>query len=449
MKRSKLLLLALMVSTTISFAQHWKPLPLHFDWNSVTCIPDVESDSIFIIGQFFHVNGISADMVKWDGDSGITPMNLFNGGGGFVDDVTTYQGKLFVSAGATVYRKDDTGLYATNDPRFKQAGGFVRFGDRLVTMMEYYDAAGKWAGMHWDVWDGMNWKDTLRYDTLWPGQTWGASSVASYKGELYVGGNINPSNHPSFREILRFDGTRWKDVGGGIRANGLGYVSKLLVWKGDLYACGSFDENDGAPGNGIARWDGSAWHRLGEGLWKASGTGAGVQEMAVYNDELYAVGLFDHAGDVATNGIAKWDGRKWCVVHDTFENGTQSQIISYKGKLFIGGSWSSINGDSSFSYLAKWAGGTFGDTCSLPLSVANTYAPQGIESIYPNPTKNRVFTKVADVKVVVIIDATGRTVMNSAYSVNGIDVSELPEGIYVVRLIGPRVVQRAKLIRRN
>lgn len=62
-------------------------------------------------------------------------------------------------------------------------------------------------------------------------------AVEYYKGEYYFGGNINTNTN--FSEILRYDGTNWKDLNGGIYG-GLADVRGLVVYKDILYVIGQF-----------------------------------------------------------------------------------------------------------------------------------------------------------------------------------------------------------------
>ncbi len=436
MKTYKLLLLALFISATAGHAQHWKALPFSFDKSAVTCIPDPESDSMYIIGNFYHVNGNAAEIVKWDGDTNVTYINIFNTCGGCIDDVTSYQSKMFVAAAGILLRRDDTGWYWTNNPNWDQAYKFFRLGNRVAVAMEHYEPGFSTPSIHLTVWDGTVWKDTLRYDTVDTEHIMFTSSIASYKGQLYAAGNIHPSTKPLINGIVRFDGTTWWDVGGGINTGGAGYIAKLLVWRGDLYACGSFFESEGAPGNDIARWDGVSWHRLGAGL--TSGYGNGAVDIAVYNDELYVVGNFSQAGGLTSDGLAKWDGRKWCVVNDDFGTAAPAQIFEFKGDMYVSGRWFTING-APFNHIAKWAGGAFGDTCSVPLSV-NSPTPSASVIIYPNPASDVVFIGLTDVEAVSIYDMQGRLVSKASNYVpgKGVDVSKFATGLYMLRIESSR-----------
>lgn len=429
MKRLKPLLV-LLLSSLFAHAQHWAPLPFQFDKRVTACIPDSETDSMYIIGNFANVNGVPSNVIQWDGDTGITYKSLF-GGGGYIDDITTYHGKTFICVSGIIARQDDTGWFWTNNPNLDQAYNFFRIGDRLTVMMEHLDYLTNTYSYHLSVWDGSIWKDTLRTDTVYFTYPF-VSSIEYYKGSL---------NLVSRYGITGFDGTRWANVGGGINTGGAGYVSKLLVWRGSLFACGSFFESEGAPGNDIARWDGTSWHRLGDGL--LSGYGNGAIDMTVYNDELYVVGNFSEAGGVTADGIAKWDGQKWCTINDDFGGGTDN-IVTFKGNMYVSGGWNTINGNY-YNHLAKWIGGTFGDSCSSLLAATNNPASVA-QLIYPNPANNKLFIKAADVKSVSIVDPTGRLVRTEQYDRNGIDISTLPNGIYIVRQLGKATVTIAKLI---
>jgi len=109
---------------------------------------------------------------------------------------------------------------------------------------------------------------------------------------------MRPTNKPLLANIIRYDGTHWKDVGGGIDAGNFAHVNQLIVWRGDLYAAGAFLEAQGAPGNCIARWDGSSWHPLGDGVHNYGGGEADIQKMTIHNGELCVAGFFNHAGGV-------------------------------------------------------------------------------------------------------------------------------------------------------
>jgi hypothetical protein len=361
-------------------------------------------------------------------------------------DVTVFKGRLYFNSGGIVARYDTTSWTYLNN-NYCWWGNFNRAGDdRYIVNLFKTDSVTFEETTSMGVWDGATLKDTLRLDTLWNGKLWGFQSTAWYKGELYIGGQMYPDKHPLINLIARFNGQHWKDVGGGIRAGGLAHINQMLVWGDDLYVAGQFLEKAGAPGNCIARWDGTSWHRLGDGVYMYGGNESDIQKMIVYNDELYVAGFFNVAGDIGCKGIAKWDGSKWCSVTDEFDDWYVQDVAAFKGNLYAGGGWYSINGDSSFNHLARYVGPGFSN-CSTPVSVSNQVGSLDQPLVYPNPADDRLFFRAADVEQISIFDFTGREIMTTSNHANGIDISRLPCGMYTVKTQGRAGFKTAKFIK--
>ena len=136
-------------------------------------------------------------------------------------------------------------------------------------------------------------------------------------GSLYAGGRFTAAGGGSANHIARWDGAAWHPLGSGMNGgspNQFVDVRALAVGPdGSLYAGGLFDTAGGVLANGIARWDGAAWHPLGSGM----GGLAEPNDPTVYalafgpDGSLYAGGKFTEAGGAAANYIARWDGATW------------------------------------------------------------------------------------------------------------------------------------------
>jgi len=123
-----------------------------------------------------------------------------------------------------------------------------------------------------------------------------------------------------------------------------------------LYVGGMFQKAGGLPANNIARWDGSRWSALGHG------TNGHVQALAVFDDgsgpALYAGGGFDAAGGAAATSIAKWDGTSWSSVGGAIEYGVSALAVFDDGTgpaLYAGGKFTSAGGVEAYK-VAKWDG---------------------------------------------------------------------------------------------
>lgn len=105
---------------------------------------------------------------------------------------------------------------------------------------------------------------------------------------------------------------RWDPSFGADALNGVVYA--LEVYAGELYAAGNFTDAAGTPVSSIARWDGSQWRDVGGGV-RLDGNPGTIWDLAVYQDtrgtHLFAVGEFDTAGAASANQAARWDGSTW------------------------------------------------------------------------------------------------------------------------------------------
>jgi len=67
-------------------------------------------------------------------------------------------------------------------------------------------------------------------------------------------------------------------------------------------------------------------------------------------------------------------------------------------------------------------------------------------SLYPNPTSNRFFVQGLNSGNIQVYDANGRMIINTPYTQNGIDVTALSKGVYVVKISGKNNSFSEKLI---
>jgi len=170
--------------------------------------------------------------------------------------------------------------------------------------------------------------------------------------------------------IARWDGTSWSDVGGGVATGGLTPIAQALAVFDDgggpaLFATGSFTHAGGVAVNGIAKWDGVRWSPLGTGL----SVGGGGRALAVFDDgsgagpALYVGGVFASAGGTAAKNIAKWNGTSWSALGSGIGGGLPSVTAlanfddgSGAGpELYAGGEFSDAGG-VAVNNIAKWDG---------------------------------------------------------------------------------------------
>ena len=176
-----------------------------------------------------------------------------------------------------------------------------------------------------------------------------------HQDELYVGGFFAMAGDISASSMAKWDGSSWSPVGSGLTGSHVfeNEVQCLASYNGDLYVGGRFDSIGGIASRGIAKWDGSHWSSVGGGLTRA-GT---VSAMAVYNNELYVSGGFDSIGGIFARSIAKWNGVNWSRVGPESVS-VGGKMIVHNNQLYVGGVMGNL------SRVVSWDGSKWSDASS-------------------------------------------------------------------------------------
>jgi hypothetical protein len=228
---------------------------------------------------------------------------------------------------------------------------------------------------------------TVRNVARWDGTTWSPLSGPSGTGvagsvhafavfddgtgpALYVGGYFQSAGGVTVKHVAQWDGTTWTALIGPLGEGPDGYVDALAVFDDGngpaLYAGGDFDTAGEIAVNGIAKWDGVSWHALsGPGGTGVAGGYHRVEALEVFDDgsgpALFVGGSFDTAGGVEVNNIARWDGTAW-------SNLGAGMSASYPGVLALevfddgsgqalyAGGWFDTAGGEAVNHIARWDG---------------------------------------------------------------------------------------------
>jgi hypothetical protein len=227
---------------------------------------------------------------------------------------------------------------------------------------------------------------------LLPSPFYSLLDIIKHNGRLVISGSFFINGATG---IAYLDGGQWNILGPGI-LGGFSSIHAMAVYQGDLYIGGQIDMGAGNAGRDIMRWDGTQFQPVGGGLQRNLGDNSGfsdVRGMEEHNGVLYVGGGFRYAGGVPAYGVAGWDGTQWCGVPGNLSDGSghlgvgQGGMAFYQDTLFVACGYLA-DGDS-VRLAAKFVGTSYADTCSGPVGIAGT-AAEVLLSLAPNPATDQI-----------------------------------------------------------
>lgn len=299
----------------------------------------VDDDDLYIGGRFEEIDGIEVNNIaRWDGLDWHTVGAL--NGSGVSGSSNTVGGFARVEslelAGGGVLAGGD---FSTADGL--KAMGVALFRDQTTVVLGQDDGLGLSGPVN---------------------------AIATYQDDIYVGGTFEYAGPIRANNIARFDGEAWhplEDRGftGILESETFDGVNALATYQGELYVGGEFSNVADLGTDNLIRWDGSAWNPLPLTL------NSTVEALIVHDGQLIAGGSFTELSDGSeANRVAAFDGTSWSPLANFLGNGVNSLVLSlasHSNKLYIGGFLTSAGG-SPAEGLAVWDGAAFSSPAGGP-----------------------------------------------------------------------------------
>jgi hypothetical protein len=180
--------------------------------------------------------------------------------------------------------------------------------------------------------------------------------VQDSQGTIYVGGNIISAGGIPVNNLAMWNGTTWLDIGGGVTHTNPSWqkVYALAVDVNDnLYVGGVFDHAGSVPANSLAKWTGSAWETIG------GGTNGSVMVIKAVSGGIYVGGYFSQVGSIAANNIAYRDFQtsSWVTLGSGVDDAVYAiEFEPISNSWFVGGDFFNAGGVSAYG-IARYIGG--------------------------------------------------------------------------------------------
>lgn len=218
-------------------------------------------------------------------------------------------------------------------------GGVMRYaGDIAVG-----DVA-RWNGGVWDAMGG-GFKEAspVIFKAVAKIKTFGFSN-----GDIYAGGRFDSSEAGGNKNIARWDGIRWRPLGGGMPFT----VNDILINGNSVIAGGepSSGPDSGYQGPLALSWDGAAWRPLGQDL------NGSILKIISYKNQFFSCGKIILPDSSHVEGVVRLDSAKWKALTspvDSIRIVMASDMIVFKDTLFILGSLDEKSGQDE---LMSWDG---------------------------------------------------------------------------------------------
>jgi len=200
------------------------------------------------------------------------------------------------------------------------------------------------------------------------------TSLARFRGDLFIAGQFSSVGGVAANNIARFDGEQWHAVGSNA-GNGVdNFVYTLVASDDNLFVGGKFKNvNLGTANiaaNLVARWDGNHWH--GFDLNVPSGVDYWVEDVLWSSPDLYMAGSFVVVDPIdpttKAQNIARWDGSHWRALGSgefAGPAGPAYSLAKIGDDLYVGGRFFSVLNGAPFSSgltvngLARWNGSSW------------------------------------------------------------------------------------------
>lgn len=432
-------------------SQNWVDLDKGVNWFPRNLYNDTLQNKLYLVGDFWIAGGESAygiamwDGSKWDSlgsgmcsqaaqaaaicrfqDTVIVGGGFFSAGCSSIKYLTRWYDNQWHSFG----EPNDAVqvLYVYNNELYV-GGGFDSIGGIQA------HGLAKWNGTSWSTVGNLPDYFTFPDKNV-------IGRIQFFNGRIYVAGILEDSNQTAV-DFASYDGVQWQyhHILNGAFSSG----APPVIYHNELYMIGLFLKTEGNAGNCIMKYNGTTWEDVGGGITSQT-LYPQLTDAIVYHDKLYVVGIFDSAGGVPAQNIACWDGTKWCGLGSDIDNKIVTAEI-FQDTLYIAGAFKKIDGDS-MNYVAKWLDGDYVDTCSTPVGISEINQSNFDFLIYTNPATNEFTVSTSENGLLTITNAFGQVIQSFAIQERQLKIpcAKFPSGNYFLTFQTSKNIQTKKVL---
>ncbi len=213
------------------------------------------------------------------------------------------------------------------------------------------------------MWDGTAWRDVGGGITITAGTARVSALAVDADNNLIVGGFFTHAGGTAASSLAVWNGSFWQEVGGGVNGAVLAIkvASGSVTVGGGMYVGGLFSQVGTVAVNNIAYRDFSTgWQTLGSGITYPGESAAWVNVIEVTSGSVFAGGYFNTAGGLEAYGIARYNGASWeAVKRGLTQGGRVNALLAVGSDLYVGGSFlqvGEVGAPVDAHHIARWDG---------------------------------------------------------------------------------------------
>lgn len=423
---------------------------LNIQSDKVTALcTDTVHHVLFVAGSFQYANDtlLVKNIAKWDGTNWSALIThdtngIYNGFSGpvLISALVIFHERLFIALNSSlgnvmvscsidsfdvailgIFNDDINSITVFNDSLIV-SGAFTQW-KTYYTSSTWYSASGivKWEG-------GAQWQQVGGGISV--GGFSEVNALCVHHNKLYAAGIFENAGGTYCKNIACWNDTSWSAVGSGIGFSGQFdcILHALVSYKNKLYAGGDFYMSDGCFANGLGMWN--------DTTWSATGVNAtAVYALKVHGNKLYFGSDGSSLGTWLWDRVTCYDDSVWLST-GTGPTGDVLALEVFNNDLYAGGVFETIDSITNAGFIARYDPTIIQDTTSI------VEVKQKISAIniYPNPATNEIKISNLSPKAtqITIYNLLGAAVSNFQKLANAnnitLNISDLQVGIYFIHL---------------
>ncbi len=267
-------------------------------------------------------------------------------------------------------------------------------------------------------------------------------SLCVHHNKLYAAGIFENAGGTYCKNIACWNDTSWSAVGNGIGFSGQFdcILYSLASYKNKLYAGGYFSVSDGYFANGLGMWNDTTWSATGV-------SASGVYALKVHGNKLYFGSDGSSLGNWVWDRVTCYDDSVWLST-GTGPTGDVLALEVFNNDLYAGGVFEIIDSITNAGFIARYNPTIIQDTTAI----VEVKQKVSALNIYPNPATNEI--KISNLSPeenqIKIFNLLGQQVKNLSVSNepnHTINISDLRSGIYMLTVSNNKKICCKKFVR--